>query len=142
MFSFFLCLSACSLAPPTCDTSHAPSDSSSMLPFLHLFLVSCLSLVLLPLFVFFVFLSYFLPITPPLLLLLSTFSSSTSFLSSFPSSSSLIPTLPPPPRPLFLPSGMQPSVACGDLAVSVVYAAFTPPVCSTQKVKDKVLWWT
>lgn len=37
--------------------------------------------------------------------------------------------------------GSQPNVKRGNLVVSVAFAAFTPTVCPTQKVKKILQWW-
>lgn len=111
--------SLCSLAPPTPTPSHAPSlmDHSSLnaAVFLHLSFFPFL-------FLFLRSLSYMSSHSSTLYFLLLSSSVLLSFLSS-------------------CRRGMQPNVKRGNSIVSVVFAAFTPTVCTTLKVK-LLQWWT
>lgn len=74
--------------------------------------------------------------------LLFLFLCSFSYLSSDSSTLSFL-RLPSSVVPSFLSScrrGMQPNVKRGNLIVLVAFAAFTPTVCPTQKVKT-LQWW-
>lgn len=105
--------SLCSLAPPTSTPNHAPYFTDHSPSTLLFFMPVSLSSLL---FLFLCSFSY-----------LSSHSSTLSFL-----------RLPSSVVPSFLSScrrGMQPNVKRGNLIVLVAFAAFTPTVCPTQKVK-------